>query len=110
MSCCGKREAQRSASRPPCLCMMRWRLPSLCQFPMEPRRLDRCTEHETGGFQLDERGGNMFRVLMAILLVFAITATWQGSVTAGGVATVHLDETPTGVVAGQPVTIGFTVM
>jgi len=46
----------------------------------------------------------------AILLVLVFTLAFAIPVFAGGWAVISLDELPTGVVAGEPLTIGFTVL
>ena len=46
----------------------------------------------------------------AILLVLVFTLAFVIPVFAGGWAVISLDELPTGVVAGEPHTIGFTVL
>lgn len=52
----------------------------------------------------------MIKRLAVVLVILAGLPGSIGPVRAGGMATVHLDAAPTGVVVGAPVTIGFTVL
>ena len=49
-----------------------------------------------------------FRIVVILTLLLALTAVFP--VLAGGWAVITLDELPSGVVAGKPLTIGFTVL
>jgi hypothetical protein len=51
---------------------------------------------------------SQFRFVMGLALLFALIAVFP--VFAGGWAVITLDELPSGVVAGEPLTIGFTVL
>ena len=51
---------------------------------------------------------NRFRISIALALLLSVVLAIPAF--AGGWAIITLDELPTGVVAGEPLTIGFTVL
>jgi plastocyanin len=50
------------------------------------------------------------RILISVLVCLSLLISWSQHGSAGGMATVHLDEAPSDVRVGVPVSIGFKVM
>lgn len=74
---------------------------------MEPSLLRRCMAIER---RFTKGGTNVFPVPYPIVLALLLSLVFAVPVCAGGWAVITLDELPTGVVAGEPFTIGFTVL